>query len=199
MMNKRKSFAFGLMLVLVISVICLAACGGRDAQEQDEVPEEAAPPGAAQEQETSEVADEGQTAGESPATDQEALGDYEGIDISTLGGDGVDVDLTKLSSVMVYSVVNDILVRPREYVGKKIRMAGTLASYYDEEKDKTYYACFIQDATACCAQGIEFSTTDDFSPEDYPGEGEALTVSGVFELYNEGEFMYCRLRDAVLE
>lgn len=53
--------------------------------------------------------------------------------------------------------------------------------------------------TACCAQGMEFVLTDDYSyPNDYPREGDEITVTGVFDTYMEGDYMYCTLRDANL-
>ncbi|MCR4711191.1 MAG: hypothetical protein K5707_02735 [Clostridia bacterium] len=112
---------------------------------------------------------------------------------------GIDVDLTMLSSTMVYSEVYNMMISPETYIGKTVKMAGMFASYYDENADQYYYACIIQDATACCAQGIEFVLTDDYTyPDDYPEEGGDICVVGVFDTYRDGEFMYCTLRDAKL-
>ncbi len=64
---------------------------------------------------------------------------------------------------------------------------------------KHYYACIIMDATACCAKGIEFILTDDYKyPEDYPSEGDDITVEGIFDTYEELDGMYCTLKDAAL-
>ena len=72
-----------------------------------------------------------------------------------------------------------------------------MASYYDEAADKRYFACIIQDATACCAQGIEFELEGDYKyPDDYPSDGETICVEGVFETYKEGELTYVTLRKA---
>ncbi|MBO4678395.1 MAG: hypothetical protein J5626_01855 [Lachnospiraceae bacterium] len=112
----------------------------------------------------------------------------------------VDVDLTKLSKTMVYSEVYNIMVNPDDYIGKTIRMGGAYNIFVDETTGMTYYYCVIQDATACCAQGIEFILKDDYKyPDDYPEEGTNVTVVGRFDTYMEGEYMYCTLRDAVLE
>lgn len=52
---------------------------------------------------------------------------------------------------------------------------------------------------ACCAQGMEFILKGDYQyPEDYPELGEEITVTGVFDTYQEGEFEYCTLRDATM-
>lgn len=184
---KRKILVILMMICLCASCI-LTGCGGSDTQGDGSSGTEAA------------AADD--TAAADDQTDQTGAvsADSEPIDISALGGEGgVDVDLTVLSTTMIYSVVNDMLTRPNEYLGKTVRMKGAMATYHDEETDKTYYACIIQDATACCSQGIEFVTTDEFKPEDYPADGEEVTVMGTYDLYEEGGYQYCVLKDAVLE
>lgn len=113
---------------------------------------------------------------------------------------GVDVDLTVLSSTMVYSEVYNMMVAPEDYKGKTVKMKGQFVPYYDESTGKYYFACFISDATACCSQGIEFILTDEYSyPDDYPKEGDTFCVVGTYDTYMEGENMYCTLRDAVLK
>ena len=107
--------------------------------------------------------------------------------------DGIDVDLTAVSSTMVYSEVYNMMVTPNDYVGKVIKMNGTFNSYHDENTDTTYYFCIIQDATACCAQGVEFILLD---PSGYPQIGDNVTVVGTFSTYMEGEDMYCTLKDS---
>ncbi len=112
---------------------------------------------------------------------------------------GADVDLTVLSSTMVYSEVYNMMVSPDDYIGKTVKMKGQFVPYYDESTGKYYFACFISDATACCSQGIEFILTDDYLyPEDYPMEGATICVVGTFDTYMEGENMYCTLRNALL-
>ncbi len=113
--------------------------------------------------------------------------------------DGIDVDLTTLSSTMIYSEVYDMMVAPDKYVGKTIKMEGLFSGYYDDVTKKNYFACIIQDATACCAQGIEFELTDEYTyPDDYPENGAAICVVGTFDLYKEGNYTYCTLRNARL-
>ena len=107
--------------------------------------------------------------------------------------DEIDVDLTKLSSTMVYSEVYNMITSPDQYIGKTVKMKGPFAFYYDEATDTRYYACIIRDATACCAQGIEFVLTD-----DYPQVDEEICVVGVFDTYRDGEYTYCTLRNARL-
>ncbi len=110
----------------------------------------------------------------------------------------VDVDLTKLSSTMVYSEVYNMMTEPGSYLGKLVRMKGIFA--YGEGDERYYFACVISDATACCAQGIEFVLKDERKfPEEYPLTGTEITVVGVFDTYMEGMYKYCQLVDAVIE
>ena len=110
-----------------------------------------------------------------------------------------DVDLTKLSSTMVYSEVYNMMNKPDDYMGKVIKIDGQYAVYHDEYTGANYFACIIQDATACCAQGMEFVLQDEYIyPQDYPEEGENIVVMGVYDTYMEGDYKYCTLRDAVL-
>lgn len=108
---------------------------------------------------------------------------------------GVDVDLTTFSATMVYAEVYNMMFEPENYVDKIIRMNGTYSVFLDESTGKTYHACIIKDATACCAQGIEFELTDENS---YPETEQEVCVTGRFDLYHEGGYTYCILRDATL-
>ena len=109
--------------------------------------------------------------------------------------EGVDVDLTAMSSTLVYSEVYNMMYTPEEYVGKKVRMEGFYSIYHDEASGVDYYACIIQDATACCAQGLEFVP---LNPEKCPEEGEIVKVEGTFTTYIEGDQTYCTLRNATV-
>ena len=115
-------------------------------------------------------------------------------------GDGkIDVDLTALSSTMVYSEVYNMMSDPDSYLGKTVRMRGAFSIYHDEATDVNYYACLIADATACCQQGLEFVLEGNFKyPDDYPELGTEITVTGTFETYTEGEYLYCHLVSATM-
>lgn len=119
---------------------------------------------------------------------------------------GVDVDLTVLSSTMVYSEVYNMMMAPEEYVGKSVRMRGQFDIYQAGDgngnplPDQVYLACAIADATACCSQGIEFVLADpNASPENYPELGAEITVVGTFQSYEEKGDTYYHLADAELE
>lgn len=111
----------------------------------------------------------------------------------------IDVDLTALSSTMVYSEVYNMMAAPETYIGKTVLMKGPFAVYYDEAADNYYFACVIQDATACCAQGLEFVLAGEPAfPDSYPEPGTEICVTGVFDTYQEGDYTYCTLRNAKL-
>ena len=86
---------------------------------------------------------------------------------------------------------------PEDYNGRTVTMRGQFAISEDPDSGKRYYACIIQDALACCTQGLEFVLAGEHTyPDDYPELGSEITVSGTFELYEEGDIRYCRLVDA---
>ena len=105
-----------------------------------------------------------------------------------------DIDLTAMSSTMVYAEVLNMVTDPEPYLGKTIKASGPFASYHDESTGNDYYACIVQDATACCSEGIEFVLAEGY---EYPKEGETVTVQGTLDAYVEGEYLYITLRDAV--
>lgn len=104
----------------------------------------------------------------------------------------VDVDLTKLSATMVYAEVFNILSNGYKYDGKTVRMRGAFSTSEAEDDDGQpirKYRCVIKDATACCAQGIEFAMRDKQLawPADFPKTNSTVTVVGRF---------YCDMHDA---
>lgn len=107
----------------------------------------------------------------------------------------IDVDLTKLSSTMIFSEVYNMLVEPERYEGKTVRMAGGYSAFLDQNTGAIYRVCMIADAAACCAQGMEFILTDG----EYPEMESDITVVGTFQTYMEDGTQYCHLVDAVLE
>ncbi|MBQ0070565.1 MAG: hypothetical protein KBS81_01695 [Spirochaetales bacterium] len=67
-------------------------------------------------------------------------------------------------------------------------------------KTQFYPAVLIRDATACCAQGLEFVLVGGPKyPEGYPEEQAQSTVRGTYETYDERGVLLCHLEDAVLE
>ena len=117
--------------------------------------------------------------------------------------DGVDVDLTVLSSTMVYSEVYNMLYNdPAHYFGKTVKARGTFSIYQLVadgvlQPDPVSYACIISDAAACCAEGMEFVLEGDLTyPDDYPELGAEITVIGEFQSYEENGMTWYHLVNA---
>lgn len=115
----------------------------------------------------------------------------------------LDIDLTVLSSTMVYSEVYSMMSFPDDYIGKTVKMKGQFAIGYVYNTDGTSdestarFACVIADATACCSQGLEFILTGEHTyPDEYPELGAEITVVGTFEWYEEDGCRYYRLGNA---
>ncbi|MBP3736568.1 MAG: hypothetical protein J6I56_06070 [Lachnospiraceae bacterium] len=118
------------------------------------------------------------------------------------GADGVDIDLTKMSSTMIFAEVYNIVNTPDDYIGKTIRMDGFFAPY--EEKidgnQRTVLACVVPDATACCSQGLEFVLNeDDPMLQDLPETGAKIIVTGVFDVYEKFGLPYGQLLNANMQ
>ena len=118
---------------------------------------------------------------------------------------GVEVDLTVLSSTMVYSDVYNMLYYDQEsYYGKTVKANGIFAIYQMvvdgvTQPDPVAYACIIADATACCAEGMEFVLEGDYTyPDDYPELGTEITVIGEFQSYEENGMTWYHLVNARL-
>ena len=112
---------------------------------------------------------------------------------------GVDVDLTALSSVMVYAEVYNMLTSPLDYIGKVVKADGAYSAMYIEETNSFYHFVVIDDAAACCQQGLEFIWTGDHVyPDDYPKQAAKIGLTGVFSSYEEyGEIYYCLETDSI--
>ena len=116
--------------------------------------------------------------------------------------EAVDVDLTLLSSTMVYSEVYAMVYEPEQYLGKTVKMKGLFTT--QEANGQRYFACVVQDATACCAQGLEFELAESrVFPDEYPEPGAEITVVGTFDTYTEDAgngnyYVYLVLRNARL-
>lgn len=170
----KKTIAF---LLAVALILALPACGAKQSEagppEGGEVPAVIEKPGPVETTAPTEAVEE------TPAA-SEAVGFPEEPPVSA-AAETVDVDLTQLSSTMVYSEVYAMVYEPEQYMGKTVKMRGLFSSF-EGTAGQMYYACIVQDATACCAQGLEFELTDGC---DYPEPGTEITVIGTFDTYRE--------------
>lgn len=166
--------------------------------------------------EAQETSDEQETAGtEAASADVEATkeeaADVDTEEVTAAAEEGnaedvsgqdtdVDIDLTSMSSDMVYATVYQLMIEPERYVGKTIKMDGLYYASWYEATQQYYHYVIIQDAAACCSSGMEFVWEDGSHvyPDEYPEDETEIEVVGVFETYTEegDENLYCRLRDA---
>lgn len=108
------------------------------------------------------------------------------VQSADLSNGNVDVDLTKLTSIMVYSEVSNIMTTPEKYMGKIIKMKGMYSTEFYDVTQKNYHYVVIADAEACCSRGLEFVWKGDHKvPDDYPEAGAEVKMSGVFGSYQE--------------
>ena len=111
---------------------------------------------------------------------------------NSLASDEADLDLVKLNQTMLYSQLQVISNDYEKYLGKKIRLAGTMNVAMGEEAN--YYIVECSDTTACCSQGLEFIIKGGSTkPEDYPKTGDRVLVNGTLEKYYEGSKPYIHL------
>ena len=112
---------------------------------------------------------------------------------------GIDVDLSSMSGTIAYSQVYDMMYNPTKYEGKIVKIQGPFSAFYSNKTKSYYPAVIIKDATACCAQGIEFVLCGDPAyPSGYPKTGSKITIVGEFEIYYEGSDRFCHLINAVI-
>lgn len=112
-------------------------------------------------------------------------------EVSSAADTSEEIDLTQMGSTMVYSYVYSMVSEPDSFIGQRFRLSGTYGESYWEETDTTYHFVLISDATACCAQGLEFVLTDEAAA--YPVEGDEVEISGLFELYEEEGSLYIHI------
>ena len=109
----------------------------------------------------------------------------------------VDIDLTKMSSTMVYSTVFNMVNNPAKFVGKTMRMRGEYTTYHISIDDPTQiiHACLVRDAAGCCSQGLEFVLNNG----KYPAGASEVTVVGTIAVQKISGKYVCYLKDAALE
>lgn len=111
----------------------------------------------------------------------------------------IDYDLTEMNSDMIYATVFMVVQDPESYAGKTFKIYGNSYTFPTTEgKSMTHY-CLIKDALACCAQGLEFISSN--SDEKYPDDGDEIVVTGTLESYTVEDIPMplCRLVNAKIK
>lgn len=122
------------------------------------------------------------------------------ISESVPGTDGVDLDLSELSSSIAYAQIYNMKYTPDDYIGKTVKIRGQFAYYENPDTKVRYFACIITDGTGCCSQELEFIPVGEHAyPDDYPTIGSEITVTGTCEVHEKNEYRYCRLVNATVE
>ena len=112
----------------------------------------------------------------------------------------VDLDLSVMSSTIVYAEMYNIQYDPGQYLGKVIRLRGLYSFFREPSTGAVYYACVVPDATACCMQGMEFvPAIEPKDPDHFLKDSADITVTGVLEIYVEEGASYLHLVDAEVE
>ncbi len=104
----------------------------------------------------------------------------------------VDVDLTILTPNMVYAEVSNMMMYPDNYLGKTIKVSGPYFPMYYDVTDNYYHYVLIEDALACCQNGIEFIWDEGthIYPDEYPKEDEVIEIVGELKSYKEENYTY---------
>ena len=109
----------------------------------------------------------------------------------------VDFDLSAMSQTVMYAQVYDMVTNTDNYKDKRIRVRGTFNYYQNPDTKREYFAVLVNDATACCAQGIEFVLPESYKyPDDYPEQGTPIEVIGLYSVYTEDDQPFVELQNA---
>lgn len=180
---------------MILGVIWLSGCGGKEPLAAADV--SVTPTIKAGENAEDNNADGEETLSETDATEVAKTKAEQELDMEAKMAENRekgDVDLTTLSSTMLYSEVYNITMSPEDYIGRKIKVQGIFTVYPGESAEKNHYALLISDAAECCAQGIMFVLAEEnVYPDDYPEEGAEVIIYGEYQLYNEDEYFYYHL------
>lgn len=124
-------------------------------------------------------------------------------DISKETPTPVDLDLSTLTSTMVYAEIFNMVSSPDDYIDKTIRLNGIFLVYQDPETEQVYCSVIVQDATACCAQGFNIvMPAQSHYPDDYPPPRSEVTIVATIQAdrtLEERGILFLRLTDIIFE
>ena len=108
-------------------------------------------------------------------------------------GDGdsadVDLDLTTMSSTMIFAQISDVVFNVQNYLGTSLRLNGTFQLWQDSntETKKNIYVVMVWDAMGCCPQGIELRLPEGM---EKPKDLSDIQVEGIISLRNVDKYQY---------
>lgn len=95
-----------------------------------------------------------------------------------------EVDLTAMSSTMMFAEVVQMTRQPQMYDGATVTMRGGLMIFaIDEATGVGSYSCYVEDATKCCQRGIGFTIDEPLEDTSILVEGTEVIIRGTFEIY----------------
>jgi len=117
----------------------------------------------------------------------------------------VDFDFTRMNPTMRMTYTYRLGANPKEFVGKTLRISGTLLTRVDKENGKRYFGCLMGDpgGCSCCSPGgvLEFMPKDSYTwPTNFPPLESRVMITGRLEMFEVGPpeqaFTIPRLVDA---
>ncbi len=188
-----------LLILFIAIILTLSACSQQNSNSQNDVlqneaqldegldlfspdstPEAQLPPTV---EELAPIENGNAQEGHVPETSAEILAAQQELAL----GKNFDIDLTTMSSTMVYSQIYDVMVNYNNYLDKSINLVGTFSTMYYDEIAQTLNFVVINDATGCCPQGLELKFAEDVT---LPAADATIGIQGRFTTYFEGEFEY---------
>ncbi len=94
----------------------------------------------------------------------------------------IDFDFTQLTSVMIYGHVFDMIVNPKNYMGKTFKIAGMYDRMYIKALAEDLHYIVINDALGCCPQGLEIELKKGITR---PEIGENILIHAVLKEKND--------------
>lgn len=115
-----------------------------------------------------------------------------------VSADDADIDLTGRSQDVIYGELWNMLLMPKDYIGKKVIIKGTYSVINDGSAE--YRTVTVKDSAGCCSQNLEIVLKDDSEEKKtaYLQPGTEITVLGSFGTCIKSGSAYARLNDAVL-
>ena len=93
------------------------------------------------------------------------------------------IDLTKLSSAIVYAQVYNMLMEADNYNGSHIKMNGTYYENTDINQGPLFKCVIVTDVTGCCSAGFDVIKADESIK--FPKHLSQIEVEGTFIVKEE--------------
>jgi hypothetical protein len=98
--------------------------------------------------------------------------------------DGIDIDFTRLSTIVQSTQHEIIMENVGDFVGQTMRIRGEYTAFFWEESGEIHHFVTL-DCPSGCPKYFEFAVSGgelEF-PDDYPDEGVLIEIVGVLSTY----------------